>query len=400
MIDLDDIRRAHVAISDNIVSTPCLHSLTLSELLGADVNLKFDNLQFTGSFKERGALNKLLSLSDAERQAGIIAVSAGNHAQGVAYHARRLGIQATIVMPATAPAVKVARVRAFGAEVVLHGQTFSDATEAVPDLVSRHGMVVVHPFDDPVVIAGQGTVAIEMIQALPGLDVLIVPIGGGGLISGMAIAAKALKPSIKIIGVQSELYPGMLNALGRRERGASGSSIAEGIAVESVGKLTAGIVAQFVDDIVTVSEARIEDAMAALLEIEKTLCEGAGAAGIAAIMEHSALFLGLKTGVVLSGGNVDMNVLSAVLNRTLVRSGRVVQIAVTTLDVSGSLASIASVIAGANGNIRNVTHDRVFNKRSAKTAVVVFEVELQDAAAQQRICDGIEKMGMQLEITS
>jgi threonine dehydratase len=397
-VNLSDIRAAHGAIRDQIVHTPTLASRTLSDILGAEIFLKFENLQFTASFKERGALNRLLSLTPEERARGVVAASAGNHAQGLAHHAQRLGIKAVIVMPETAPNVKIKAVRGFGAEVILKGQTFADAAAELPGLIAGRGLVLVPAFDDAHIIAGQGTVGIEMLDAVPELDVLVVPIGGGGLIAGIATAAKALKPSIRVIGVQSELYPGMAVALGRAAKAPSGaSSIAEGIAVKEPGQLTRKIVENLVDEIIIVRERTIEDAIAMLLEIEKTLVEGAGAAGIAAIMARPELFAGQATGVVLCGGNIDLTVLSAVLQRALVRKGRMVRIAVTVLDSVGALARIAGVIARSGGNIVCVTHERVFGDHDAKSAEIIFDLELQDRQALGSITEDLEALGMTIE---
>ncbi|MGH2340428.1 threonine ammonia-lyase [Segnochrobactraceae bacterium EtOH-i3] len=397
-VDLDAVRAARQAIAGQVIETPCLPSRTLSALIGADVALKFENLQFTASFKERGALNKLLSLTPEERARGVVAASAGNHAQGVAYHALRLGIRATIIMPATAPAVKVGRVRAFGADVILHGDTFADAAALLPAFIAEHGATLIHPFDDPQVIAGQGTIALEMLEAMPDLEVLAVPVGGGGLISGVAVAAKALKPSIRVIGVQSERFRGMAQGLGKTGPGAGGASIAEGIAVSTAGALTTAIARELVDDILIVEEEAIEDAIAMLLEIEKSLCEGAGAAGLAAMVAHPHAFRDRRTGVVLSGGNIDMSVLSAVLQRAQVRRGLMFRLIVNTPDMMGALARIADVIARAGGNIRQVVHDRVFDNASAKAASVSFDVEVQDASAQKAMITGITALGMDVRV--
>jgi len=398
-VDFASIQQAHAAIRDHIVATPFLYSRTLSNLLGAEVFLKFENLQFTASFKERGALNKLLSLGPTERAAGVITVSAGNHAQGLAYHAERLGIRATVVMPETAPQVKIARVRELGAEVVLQGATFAEAAAALDALTVQRDMVLVHPFDDPAIICGQGTLAIEMCEAVPDLDMLAMPVGGGGLIAGVAVAARVLRPSLRIVGVQSALFPGMLVALGRCAPLATRDApIADGIAVPVPASRTVAIVKNLVDDILTVSDNSVEDAIATLLEIEKTLCEGAGAAGIAAIVEHPDTFRGRKIGLVLSGGNIDMNVLSNVLQRALVRRGRVIRLSVTTLDVTGALATMAGIIAAAGGNIRHVAHDRTFSNPNARTATVVFDVETQDASARETLTREFARRGMPIKI--
>jgi threonine dehydratase len=398
-VTLSTIRAAAQAIAGHVIETPCLASQTLSEVLGASIVLKFENLQFTASFKERGALNKLLSLTSDQAQAGVVAVSAGNHAQGVAYHARRLGIATTIVMPETASATKIEHVRDFGAEVILRGRTFAEASEALPELIRARKLTLVHPFDDPAVIAGQGTVALEMLAAAPDLDALVVPVGGGGLISGIAVAAKALKPGLRVIGVQSELYPGMAAALGKCPPGPGGSTIADGIAVKAPSETTRAIAAQYVDDLLTVSETAIEDAVAMLLDIEKTVCEGAAGAGIAAIRAHPAFFRGRRTGVVLSGGNIDISVLSSVLQRALVRRGRVIKLAIPTQDVPGALAQIAAVIARCGANIRHVAHERVFSSGGARDAEITFEVELTDSHVRDDIRCELQALGVGVKIT-
>jgi threonine dehydratase len=376
-VTLADIQAAHAVIRREIVRTPTLLSLTLSDILGCKLWLKFESLQFTSSFKERGALNRLLQLTPEERARGVVAASAGNHAQGLAHHAQKLGIKAVIVMPETAPNVKIKAVRGFGAEVILKGKTFAD---------------------DAAIIAGQGTVGIEMLEVARELDTLVVPIGGGGLISGIAIAAKAMKPEIRIIGVQSEHYPGMAEVLGRRKgKSSAASSIAEGIAVKEPGRITREICHRLVDEIIVVRESSIEDAVALLLEIEKSVVEGAGAAGVAAIMERPELFAGRKVGTVLCGGNIDLSVLSSVLQRALVRKGRRVRIAVTVLDSVGALARIAGVIAKAGGNIVSVTHERVFGDHDAKSAEIVFDLELQDRKALRGIAARLRALGMEVE---
>ena len=396
MVTPGDIERARERIRAAILPTPCLPSRTLSAMLGANVVLKFENHQFTASFKERGALNKLLLLSKSERGRGVVAASAGNHAQGVAYHAGRLGIAATIVMPETAPVVKVSAVRAFGAEVILRGRTFSDAASAAAALAEERELTSVPPYDDPDIVAGQGTVALEMLDAAPELDTMLVPVGGGGLLAGSAIAAKARKPGIRVVGVQTEFFPAMAVATGRHaaRADAGGASVAEGIAVETPGRLTTDIVKTNADDIVVVRESAIEDAIALLLEIEKTLCEGAGAVGIAALSEKRAMFAGRNVGVILSGGNIDINVLSAALQRSLMRRGRVVRLAVTTLDASGALADVARIIADAGGNIRQVGHDRTFANTGAKSATITFEIETPDEGGGTRIRDALLAKGM------
>jgi threonine dehydratase len=397
---LADIKAAHAAIRGEIVRTPTLLSQTLSGILGCRLRLKFENLQFTSSFKERGALNRLLRLTPEERSRGVVAASAGNHAQGLAHHAERLGITAVIVMPETAPNVKIKAVRGFGAEVILKGRTFADAAAELPRLIAERGLILTPAFDDPAIIAGQGTIGIEMLEVAPDLDTLVVPIGGGGLISGIAIAAKAVKPSIRIVGVQSELYPGMAAALGHAEgRPGAGaaSSIAEGIAVKEPGLITQAVCARLVDEIVVVRESAIEDAVAMLLEIEKSVVEGAGAAGVAAILERPEMFAGREVGTVLCGGNIDLPILSAVLQRTLVRKGRRVRLSVTVLDSVGALSKITAVIARGGGNIVSVDHERIFGDHDAKSAEIVFDLELEDRRAIGPITAELEALGMEVE---
>ena len=397
-VTLEDIVRARATIADSILDTPCLRSQTLSTILRADVWLKFENHQFTASFKERGALNKLLSLDAAQRARGVVAASAGNHAQGLAYHAARLGIAATLVMPETAPLVKIAAVRAFGATVLLRGRTFADAAAAIPDIIAARGLVPVPPYDDTQVIAGQGTIALEMLEAVPTLDTLVVPVGGGGLLAGVATAAKALRPDLRVVGAQTEFFPGMAIATGRHAGvPLGGPSVAEGIAVMVPGRLTTAVAMALADEIVVVRESAIEDAVALLLEVEKTLCEGAGAVGIAAMSERPDLFVGATVGVILSGGNIDINVLSTALQRSLMRRGRIIRLAVTTLDASGSLADVARVIAEAGGNIRRVGHDRVFANSGAKSATIVFEVETADDGGGTRIHAALHAQGFIVE---
>ncbi|MBV9432251.1 MAG: threonine ammonia-lyase [Hyphomicrobiales bacterium] len=392
---LADIKAAEARIRPIIPATPFLHSRTLSEMFGCELWLKFENLHFTASFKERGALNKLLLLTPEERQKGVVAVSAGNHALALAFHARRVGVKATIVMPVTAPAVKVMGAREFGAEVILHGKTFADAAELLPRLMAERGLILCHPFDDPAIVAGQGTAGIEMLNEVPELDTLVVPVGGGGLIGGIATAAKAMKPQIRVIGVQTELYSGMAGVLGAaRSAVAGGPSVAEGIAVKEPGRLTREIVRAKVDEMLVVPESAIEDAVALLLEIEKTLTEGAGAAAVAAIATKRELFTGRKVGAVLCGGNIDLQLLVSVLHRSLARRGRLVRLTVTTLDAAGELAEITSIIAKHGGNIVEVWHDRVFASPFAKTTAIDIEFELQNPAARRLIEADLAAKGM------
>ncbi|MBS7541920.1 threonine ammonia-lyase [Ancylobacter oerskovii] len=387
-VSLADVEAAAARIAGAVAATPFVPSQTLSRQLGAEVWLKFENLQFTASFKERGALNKLLSLSAAEQARGVIAASAGNHAQGVAYHARRTGVSATIVMPTTTPNLKVERVREHGARVVLHGEGFAEAAAEMIRLAREEGRTIVHPFDDPAVIAGQGTATLEMLQAQPALDTLAVPIGGGGLIAGAAVVARALRPDMRIVGVQSEMFPGMARATGRFDGEAEpGSSVAEGIAVADPGRITRAIVAAGVDEIAVVGEDAIEEAIALLLGVEKTLCEGAGAAGIAAMLARPDLFRGRKVGVILSGGNVDTRVLVAVLQRHLTRIGRMVRIRVELPDHPGALARLTAAVAAEGGNIYELRHERLAAASRAKESSVSLDIELRDSTDLPRLLD-------------
>jgi threonine dehydratase len=386
LITIADVEAAAVAIAGQVDETPFLLSETLSEIAGAELWIKFENLQFTGSFKQRGALNKLLALSADERRRGVVAVSAGNHAQGVAYHAGKLGIPATIVMPRSTPSVKAQRTAKFGAEVILHGATFGEASEIVPDLVAKRGLTLVHPFDDDLVIAGQGTVAIEMLRAQPALDALVVGIGGGGLIAGMATVARSQPREIEIIGVQTDRFPSMAAHLGRWDQGiAGGASIAEGIAVAVPGVRTALHADRLVDDVIVVSEGQIESAIALLLQVEKTVCEGAGAAGLAAVLAFPERFRDRKIGLVLSGGNIDNRLLMAILQRQMVRDEKLFRLRVQLPDQAGALGRLCSDIGSVGGNINSVVHDRTFLASDAKTARVELEIEIADPALRDEI---------------
>jgi threonine dehydratase len=378
MVSMEDIRAAAQRIAGAIEHTPCVHSRTLSRLTGAQVWLKFENLQFTASFKERGALNKLLCLSAAERKRGVIAMSAGNHAQAVAYHAARLGIPAVIVMPKGSPNTKVKNTRVHGAEVVLEGESLADAGRHAFERAARDNLVFVHPYEDPLVIAGQGTAGLELLAAVPDLDVLVVPIGGGGLISGIATAAKALKPDIRIFGVESKTYPSMYQRLNGLPIQVGGDTIAEGIAVKDVGDIAFGIIKRLVEEVLLVEEETIERAVVALIEIEKTVAEGAGAAALAALLEHPGRFAGKRVGLPISGGNIDSRVLASVLMRGLVRDARLVRLRVTMPDVSGSLAKVAGLIAAGGGNIVEVQHQRIFGTSSVRSPEVEFLIETRD----------------------
>lgn len=393
LVSLADVQAAHRTIAPFVIDTNFDQSRTLSEMLGAALWLKFENLQFTGSFKERGALNRISTLSEDERRRGVITVSAGNHAQGVAYHARRLGIPARIVMPAGTPTVKVENTRALGADVVLKGESLEEAAAHAHRLCEELHHTFVHPYDDPVVIAGQGTIALEMLSKVPDLEILVVPIGGGGLISGMAVSAKALKPDIKVIGVQAALYPSMYNAIKDQHLPMRGDSLAEGISVKSPGRFTTPHVRTLVDDILLVDEAEIEQALSLLLNIEKTVVEGAGAVGLAAVMADPHRFHGRRVGLVLSGGNIDTRLLASVLTRGLARDGRLTQLVIDIPDRPGQLARVAGLIGDAGANIVEVYHQRVFTGLPAKGAELHVVIETRDREHLDCVVGGLKAAG-------
>jgi threonine dehydratase len=397
-VSLQDVRDAAGAISGAVVHTACLPSRTLSGIAGAQVYLKFENHQFTASFKERGALNKLLSLDAAQRQAGVIAVSAGNHAQGVAYHASLLHIPVVIVMPRFTPHVKVEQTRAFGAEVILQGENFDDAKAHALQVMAQRRLTLVHPYDDEKVIAGQGTIALEMLDAYPDLDVLIVPVGGGGMIAGMASAAKAIKPDIEIIGVQTLRFPSMYAALKGTKPEFGSNTIADGIAVKEPGKLTLEIIRRLVDDIVLVDEGDIEQAMLLLLEIEKTVVEGAGAAGLAGLLRNRERFAGKKVGVVLCGGNIDPLMLADIIERGMVRAGRLTRLQVQLRDLPGSLAKVTAALAEANANIEEVHHERAFTHLPVQSAVVDFVLQTRGHDHVRQIIEALDAAGFKARL--
>ena len=397
-VSINDIRAAAGRIRGAVEPTPCLHSRTLSRLTGAEVFLKFENLQFTASFKERGALNKLLALGAAERARGVIAMSAGNHAQAVAYHASRLGIPAVIVMPEGSPNTKVRNTQVHGARVVLEGDSLVEAGAHARELAARDDLVFVHPYEDPLIIAGQGTVALEMLEAVPDLEVLVVPVGGGGLISGMAVAAKALNPGLRIYGAESAGYPSMHQRLNGLPVECGGDTIAEGIAVKDVGETALGIIRELVEEVMVVQEETIERAVVALIEIEKTVAEGAGAAGLAALLEQPARFAGRRVGIPISGGNIDSRVLASVLMRGLVRDARLVRLRVTMPDISGSLARVAALIARAGGNIVEVQHQRVFGTASVKSTEIEFLIETRDRAHTEELVALLGANGVKVSV--
>ncbi|HEU5072281.1 MAG TPA: threonine ammonia-lyase [Verrucomicrobiae bacterium] len=371
-LTLQKIEAAARRLRGNVLLTPCTYARTLSQITGAEVYLKFENLQFTASFKERGALNKLLSLTPAEQRRGVIAMSAGNHAQGVAYHARRLKIPAVIVMPRHTPNVKVEHTRGHGAEVILHGDTFDEASEFTQKLARQRRLTLVHPYDDEFVMAGQGTIALEMLTQQPDLDVLVVPIGGGGLIAGMAVAARGINPNLEVVGVQSDRFPAMSQILQRQPVQCERYTIAEGIAVKNPGQLTRRVVKDEVSDILLVGEGELEDAVLMLLQIEKTVVEGAGACGLAALLKFKQRFRHKKVGLILCGGNIDLLALSSVIQRGLVRNGQLARIRVATRDVPGELARVSALIGAGGGNIIEVHHQRAFSSQPLQTALVDF----------------------------
>ena len=384
-VTLSDIEAARRIIATQVLRTPMLPAPKLSALTGAQVWVKYENLQVTNSFKERGALTKLTALSEAERARGVIAMSAGNHAQAVAYHARRLNIPATIVMPVTTPFVKVAATEAYGATVVLHGETVADAQVRAEEIAAERALVWVHPYDDPHVIAGQGTIALEMLEEAPDLDVLVIPIGGGGLIAGNAISARAVKPAIEIIGVECALYPSMWNALNGEQRAVGGATLAEGIAVKNVGTLTAPVVHDLVSEVLLVEEAHLERAVNAFLTHQKTMAEGAGAAGLAALLAHPARFAGRRVGLILCGGNIDPRILSSIMFRELERESRVVSFRLTIPDRPGVLGVIATRFGELGANILEVEHRRLFLDVPAKGAKLDVTVETRDAEHAEEI---------------
>jgi len=379
-VTLSDIEAAAATLAGFVKRTNFDCSRTLSDITGAGIWLKFENLQFTATFKERGALNRLSALSADQRQRGVIAASAGNHAQGVAYHAARLSIPATIYVPVGTPTVKIENTRRHGATVIEGGATLEEAAALAMAHGEREGLTYVHPYDDPLIIAGQGTIALEMLAAVPDLDVLMVPVGGGGLISGMAVAAKTLKPEIEVIGVQAALYPSMYNVIKRQSLPMRGDTLAEGIAVKAPGRITSEIVRALVDDIVLVTERDVEQALSLLLTIEKSVTEGAGAAGLAAVLADPARFKGRKLGLVLSGGNIDTRLLSGVLTRQLAREGRLSQLRFDIVDRPGQLGEVVAVLSRCGANIVEVSHQRIFTDLPAKAVHLEVVVETRDRA--------------------
>ncbi len=392
-VTLADVQSARDKIAGAVANTPCLHSKTLSRIFNCEVWLKFENLQFTASFKERGALNKLLSLTTEEKSRGVIAMSAGNHAQGVAYHAGRLGIPATIVMPAYTPFVKVRNTEAHGAKVVLIGDTLAEASTRARELAAQHQYTFVHPFDDPYIVAGQGTMALEMLEAAPHLDTLVIPVGGGGLLAGCAVAARAVKPDIEVIGVESKTFPAMAQRLRGDPVSVGSETIAEGLAVRDIGELPLVIVRALVRDVLLVDESTIEEAIALLIEIEKTVTEGAGATGIAALLQYRDRFVGKKVGVVLCGGNIDSRILASILMRNLVREGRLIRVRVKLPDVAGALAKLTRVVADVGANVVDVEHQRLFGVFSVKSTEVELTLETRDRPHVTLLLAELERHG-------
>jgi threonine dehydratase len=392
---LADIEAARHVIAGVVLRTPMLPAPKLSALTGAEVHVKYENLQVTNSFKDRGALVKLASLSEAERARGVITMSAGNHAQAVAYHAQRLGIPATIVMPVTTPFVKVAATRSYGAEVVLHGETVAEAQSRCEQIQSQRSLLLVHPYDDPRIIAGQGTIALEMLEVVPDLDILVFPVGGGGLIAGNAIAARAKSRSLQVVGAESALYPSMWNALHDENRPIGGSTLAEGIAVKNVGKLTLPIIRDLVSEIILVDEVQLERAVNAYLTLQKTMAEGAGAAGLAAMLARPELFEGKKVGLVLCGGNIDARVVASIMVRELERENRIVSFRLTIPDRPGVLGTIATRLGTLGANILEVNHRRLFLDVPAKGAKLDVTVETRDAVHAEEIMHALAADGYQ-----
>jgi threonine dehydratase len=392
-VTLSDVQAAAARIEGNVVRTPTLHSITLSELTGAQVWLKFENLQFTAAYKERGALNKLLLMPEAARAKGVIAASAGNHAQGLAYHASRLGIPSTIVMPIPTPTVKITQTEGHGATVVLHGETFDAAYAHARQLEAERGLTFVHPFDDVDIIAGQGTIALEMLADAPAIDTFAVPIGGGGLLSGVGTAAKALKPGVEIVGVQAELFPSMYSLINGLDMPSEGETLAEGIAVKYPGLITRELVRTLADDIVLVSERHLEKAVSLLLQIEKTVVEGAGSAGLAALLAHPERFKGKTVGIVLCGGNIDTRLLANVLLRDLARSGRLARLRIRLQDRPGALFHVAQVFHEQAVNIIEVYHQRVFTSLPAKGLITDIECETRGPEHLARLIVALEAAG-------
>jgi threonine dehydratase len=397
-VSLKSITQAAETLKGAIIRTPITHSITLSKITGAEIYVKFENLQFTASFKERGALNKLSNLSEAQKKSGVIAASAGNHAQGVAFHASKLGIPATICMPKNTPFVKITQTEEHGAKVIVTGESFDDTAKYAEEASIRDNITLVHPFDDEDIISGQGTIGLEILEDIPNLDIILVPVGGGGLISGIAVAAKAINPKIKIIGVQAERFPSLHRALNNYDFKDQGSSLAEGISVKNIGEKTLEISNELVDDILLVNEADIEGAICLMMNIEKTIPEGAGATPLAAVLKYPALFKDQKTALILSGGNIDTRLLASILMRGLVRDGRITKLRIELKDVPGALAIISSIIGSKGGNIIDVSHHRLFTELPAKETYSNVTLETRDRENLLEILADLEAAGFKVEV--
>jgi len=395
-VTVDDILAARTRISGSIVKTPTLISQTFSQMLGCNVYLKFENLQFTAAYKERGALNRLLQLDEAAKAKGVIGASAGNHAQGLAYHGKRLGVPVTIVMPTTTPIVKVTQTQGHGATVVQYGEKFDDAYAHARKLEVEQGLTFIHPFDEPDIIAGQGTVGLEMLEDAPQIDTLIIPIGGGGLFSGIATAARAMKPDIRLIGVQAELYPSMYDFIKGADLACDGDTLAEGIAVKQPGELPRRFVERLADDVLLVTERRLEEAVSLLLQIEKTVVEGAGAAGLAALLSYREQFAGRNVGLILTGGNIDTRLLANVLLRDLARSGRLARLRIILQDRPGALFHVARIFDQEAVNILELSHQRIFTNLPAKGLSLDVECETRDGAHLQRLITALGAAGYEV----
>ena len=399
-VTADAIREAYKELSQVVIRTPTIPAPGLSLMAGIDLTLKLENLQHTSSFKARGAYNKMKSLSDDQKSKGVITMSAGNHAQAVAYHARQMGIPAVIVMPKQTPFAKINRTRAWGAEVILEGRNLNECVGVVEKVSAERGMTLIHPYDDEAVAIGQGSVGLEMLADAPDLETLIVPIGGGGLIAGIATIAKDINPNIDIIGVEAELWPTMSNMIGRTTEPVGGETLAEGIAVKQPGAVTAPIVDALVDDILFVSEDYIERAVSTLVEQQRIVAEGAGAAGIAAVLQYPELFKGKKCGVVICGGNIDPRLLSGVMTRSMAKDGRIARLRISISDEPGMLASISTAIGDCKGNIVEIFHQRMFHDVPAKLAKIDAVVETRGEDHVREIIAALEERNFTVEILS
>lgn len=398
LLTIDDVRAAAARIEGAVIRTAMDHSRTLSAITGAEIWLKFENLQFTAAYKERGALNAMLLLGGEKANRGVIAASAGNHAQGLSYHGKRLGIPVTIVMPRNTPTVKIQQTEAVGGTVILFGETFDEAYAHARGLEEEMGLTFVHPFDDPHVAAGQGTVALEMLEQVPDLDMLVIPVGGGGLATGMSVAARAIKPDIALIGVEAELFPSMYNKLRHNELPCGGDTLAEGIAVKEPGEFTSAMLRKYLDDVVLVNESALERAVSLLLQIEKTVAEGAGAAGLAAVLAHPARFKGRKIGIPITGGNIDTRLLANVLLRDLARSGRLARLRLTLQDRPGALFKVMREFDNHNVNIIEIYHQRIFTHLPAKGLITDIECEARDREQLDALVESLREKGYAVDM--